>query len=476
MPERMAIKREAMERQGTVINCRRRRYLIEGDGERARFQMGEEGLVHYAQEQKTGQMYRIKCFWEPDDIRLERSRYLVGQKLANLGKSLVDVLAGAPFELIDTLGGLSRFALIMKSVDGRSWKDLRQDAEQEDEYPPRGWPSFRTRILWAYGLAAAVERMEERGFVHADLSDGNILVVTSGQRGGSVALVDFDAYFNPKHPSNYRGTPNFVAPEIWDHGPAGVGSDRVAMSILIQEMLLAGDPEISASEAFGSQYSQDQICQYDADAHPILKGRYPDLAGILEATLRARNRDQRPAPKEWRQVLRRIFDQPIQGSCHLDSMPVNPAFRISMNVPGSQDLSQPPYGIHANLVRLQDGSVHLRVHENTTLRVRFSGDAWREIAGGTDLSIAASAMFFDPDGTLAGQITLESGPEIPADPAHAELLAAFDGRITKDPNPFTEWWDGVVTNVRGSQTGLFMLGFAGMLLLLLAFLLLFRLF
>src|SRR5262249_52865191 len=159
------IRKEAIARQGTTLKRRRTRYFIEGDQKKAKFQMGEEGLVHYAVDQGSGTKYRIKCFWEPDDGRLARSRHLVKQRLANLKNGSIDVLAGAPFGLIDSIGGLSRFALIMKNVEGGSWKDLRQDAENLGVYPPPGWPSLKIRLLWAYGLAYAVERMEARNFV-----------------------------------------------------------------------------------------------------------------------------------------------------------------------------------------------------------------------------------------------------------------------------------------------------------------------
>jgi hypothetical protein len=81
------------------------------------------------------------------------------------------------------------------------------------------------------------------------------VVVPSGERAGDRPLVDLDAYFNPVHYSNYRGTGGFVAPVIWDRGPTGVGSDRVAMAILIQDLLVVGDPGITAEAAFDAKYT-----------------------------------------------------------------------------------------------------------------------------------------------------------------------------------------------------------------------------
>jgi hypothetical protein len=461
MAERIQIRQEAIARQGSVIKQRRNRYLIEGDQRKARFQMGEEGLVHYAVEESSGTKYRIKCFWEPDDSRLERSRFLVKQGLADLKKTSADVLAGAPFGLIDSIGGLSRFALVMKTVEGMSWKDLRQDAEQSGEYPPPTWPSLRIRLLWAYGLACAVERMEARNFVHADLSDGNIVVVPSGERAGDMALVDFDAYFNPVHSSNYRGTSGFVAPEIWDRGSIGIGSDRVAMAILIQDLLVAGDPSITAGEAFDAKYTQDQICSHQSPPRALLKTRYPRVAELLEATLLARTREQRPEPGLWREALLDLYRQ--QGRrCRLDSAPENPMLRIWSSVP-RQDLSNTPFGIRADLLQARDGEFHIQVHPGAKVRIKLSEGTWRELSGGQDVTIASQAMLFEPGAKLPCRLTLEE----PAGTATSLFPESFETAEESDPETIRIWLQNLLKQTSRDQVVYFLLGFLVIVVLLL---------
>jgi hypothetical protein len=455
MAERIEIRKEAIARQGSTLKQRRTRYFIEGDKKKAKFQMGEEGLVHYAVDQGSGTKYRIKCFWEPDDGRLARSRYLVKQRLADLKNGSVDVLAGAPFGLIDSIGGLSRFALIMKNVEGGSWKDLRQDAENLGVYPPPDWPSFKIRVLWAYGLACAVERMEARNFVHADLSDGNIVVVEKGDRAGQMALVDFDAYFNPAHPSQYRGTSGFVAPEIWDRGPVGVGSDRVAMAILIQDMLVVGDPEASAEVAFAGRYTQEQICAYQGTAHPLLKQRYREVADLLEATLRAANPSLRPEPKLWREALLRLYSQPPNRYCRLDAFTGGAGMRIALNAGGMQDLRNTPFGIRANLERTQDGALRLRIHAGARVRIQTPREWWREVGGGSDVAVIGDAMIFDPEGKLPVKLTVVEEPEETAatkvGPESFETAAARAGR-------------GLVRDLNWRQVAYFLLGLLAVVL------------
>jgi serine/threonine protein kinase len=303
MSDKIGIRREAVERQGSVIQWDGAHYLVEGDQKRARFQIGEEGLVHCAVEQFTGTKYRIKCFWEPDHNRLERLRFLVDRGLGKLKDKSADVLAGAPFDIIPSMGPISRFASIMKSVEGESWKEMREFAVQSPAYPPPDWPTLRIRLLCAYRLASAVELMESIGFVHADLSEGNLIVVPDGDRSGRVALVDFDSYFNSKYPSRFLGTSGFVAPEIWTRGQMGIGSDRVAMAILIQDLLLVGDRRLKAEDVVNIKYTQEQILAKGARAHALIKERYHSIAVLLEQTLRAPTREQRPHPRLWRQAL-----------------------------------------------------------------------------------------------------------------------------------------------------------------------------
>jgi serine/threonine protein kinase len=449
MAERIDIRREAMARQGSVVKHGLRRYLIEGDSRSARFQMGEEGLVHYAIEPRTGIRIRIKCFWEPDDDRMERSRYLVQQRLARRAPDGCDVLGGAPFAFIDSLGQLSRFALVMRNVPGESWKDLRQTAEQEPAYPPPGWPSLKTRILWAYALVCAVERMEARDFVHADLSDGNVLVVPGGDRAGEAALVDFDAYYNPRHPSKYRGTNGFVAPEIWDRGPVGIGSDRIAMAVLIQDMLVVGDPDIGRQDAFSAKYTQDELCAYSGRAHFLLWQRERALAQLFEATLKAAAPADRPSPAQWKQELLRLCRQ-APWRRHTLQAEDNPAIRISLNAPGRQDLTLTPFAIRGDLTRSDEGEASLFVHPSARIRLRTPEQPWRWLEAATEAGLVSDSVIFDPSGQFPGRFVIDEAAsgtwatpesfEAPAEPEHSRWRELYQEGAAYLQRPEILWF------------------------------------
>jgi len=425
MAEKAEIRREAKERQGTVIVSRRGRYFIEGDQRRARFQSGAEGLVQPAIEEGTGKKYRIKVFWDPDESRLARSRALVHRALARPESSL-DVLGGAPFAILDSLGGSSRFAVIMKNIEGVSWKDLRRDAEFAGVYPPPDWPSFRTRWLWAYGLVTAVAKMETLNFIHADLSDGNLVGLHTGNRAGELALVDFDAYFNPDYPSNYLGTSGFVAPEIWSQSAIGVGSDRLAMAILIQEFLLVGDHELNATDAFQIHYTQEQICALECTAHPLLRLKYPAIANLFDRTLKAPSRNLRPEPMEWRETLRTLRRTgPVV--VHLTPPTGGPDLPIELRPGEFKDLAPTLFGIHADLVLHE--SLCVRPHPGSHVLLRPVDGTWKELADSSDVEISPNSRLFDRAGKMQAQVVVDAAPEDATDPQSQTDLRSYDQTV-----------------------------------------------
>jgi hypothetical protein len=324
---KLDVRREAFARQGTHLNVLGRTLRIAGSPGKAVFEMGAEGLVHLATDDRTGDQYRIKCFWEPDDQRRNRSEKLVAlgpaswhPELAQMGKGLANPLGGTPFKVLSSLGLQTPFALIMKNVPGTNWRNLKAFAMNDTKYPPDPWPSESVRATWAYGLATAVMRMEAHGFIHGHLSPGNVMVIPaalhSSQPGwdeGDIGLVDFDGFFYPSYhlqpTSGFCGSAGYSAPEIWQGEAVAIGADRVAMAILIQEFLIAGDPRVEKNEAFGWSYDQEaQIGRRSAQAHPFLAKNYPALASLVVDTLRAPGAESRPVPGQWTSSLREALE------------------------------------------------------------------------------------------------------------------------------------------------------------------------
>lgn len=440
---KMQVRQEARALQGKSVQCDGRKLHISGGSSAAEFEMGSEGLVHLAIDESTSEKFRIKCFWEPDERRRQRSERLVKFRLPDLKKSRADALGGAPFGMLPALGPCTPFAVVMKNVRGENWKKLRTRVEMESQYPPGWWPAPEIRATWGYGLATAVMKMEARGFIHADLSPGNV-VLNDGFHGnnpnrenvadgagdsedeaGDMALVDFDRYVHLPGdlPEPGQGSPGYAAPEIWQKQVPSVGSDRTALAILIQEFLVVGDPDISREESLNWAYDQEARCfewtftadgglpvgdrAGHGDAHPLLERKYPELAKLVRATLAASGPMSRTAPEAWRPVLLDMVE-PAAGeskeqfrSLLIEADPVpTPALRLAFGASkDSLDLFTTGFGIHASLERDSSGSIFVAVHNQAGINIKMPGSSkWTRYSSGARVRAEIGMVLFDYNG------------------------------------------------------------------------------
>jgi len=401
---------EATLRQGTIIKGGNRAYQLAGDPDHAIFKFGSEGVVQLATDLSTGHQCRIKCFWDPSEVRYQRSEMLVRQRLADLSKERADALAGAPYEILLRIGDHTPFALVMKEFHGSSWKDLKERAGilAVTKYPPSDWPSLKNRATWAYGLATAVLNMERRSFIHADISDGNVMVTNSGPKAGDMALVDFDAFVHPGFPfrdTTLRGSEGYAAPEIWDGNLVGVGSDRIGMAILIQEFLIIGDPDITAEAALGWRYDQqNEICSGDAEAHPHFADKYSDLAKLVVSTLRAKKPEERPPVTSWRPILYALATgaspRTKLATVTLMSYPLQDQTSDVTFGEGETvlDLSKTHNRIRCMLERTIDGSMEIVVQPGATVQLRYPGKRWEAHTSGERAIVVPGMILYDPSG------------------------------------------------------------------------------
>ena len=437
---KMQLRQEARALQGKTIEFENRSLHIAGESSRAEFESGSEGIVHLATDERSGENFRIKCFWEPDDIRRRRSDYLVALQLADLNKSKADALGGAPFGMLPSIAPSMPFAVLMRNVGGESWRKLRTRAEADTQYPPSWWPPVSIRATWAYGLATAVMNMERREFVHADISSGNV-VVNDGIHGtlghvgkensdddaGDMALVDFDRYVHGRAEISElgKGTAGYAAKEVWARKVPQIGTDRTSMAILIQEFIVLGDPEICKEEALDWTYNQESstfnLKSSDVDsedirsvrAHPLLAAKYSTLARLVEDTICATNPDTRPAPQSWRGPLRDIVDPPTSAAPQnlreltLEEITeVSPPYRLAFKTGMKMlDLSETRFRIHASLKRDSDGSIYLAVHDGASLSIKIPGSTKTvEYSKGACVPVQAGLVLLGQGGSMSTRL------------------------------------------------------------------------
>jgi hypothetical protein len=432
---KMQLRQEARGLQGKSIGFGDRSLKIAGGSSRAEFESGSEGLVHLATDERSGESFRIKCFWEPDEMRRRRSEHLVALQLADLNKSKADALGGAPFGMLPSLGTFAPFAVVMRNVRGESWRRLRTRAEADPQYPPGWWPPAAIRATWAYGLATAVMKMETREFVHADISPGNV-VVNDGLHGtandggteknnndmGDMALVDFDRYVHGRAEISElgQGTAGYAAPEVWAKTMPQIGTDRSSMAILIQEFIVVGDPELRKDEALDWSYDQESCTFHmrlgsvpedvrSAPVHPLLAHKYPGLAALVESTVSSTRPATRPSPESWRGPLRDIVYPGQSAASRLQEVtlvqvvdsfqPYRMVFKRAMRM---LDMSETRFHIKASLKRDADGSVYLMVHDGASLNVKLSGNMTPiNYRGGTRVEVQEQMILVDPGGSMS---------------------------------------------------------------------------
>lgn len=192
---------------------------------------------------------------------------------------------------------------------------------------PKAARAWQNRLLIAWRLAHAVERMHKIGLAHSDLSPNNIV---ADPADGRIRIIDLDGLVVGGFvPPSVVGTPGYIAPELLDTPGAqpSVLSDRHALAVLLFQLLLFrhplrgpytfGLPEEEAEEIRARQLGRHGLYiahPDDARNRPDTHFHEPSLLGKALAKLfqRAfveglRQPSARPAGTEWSIALGRLI-------------------------------------------------------------------------------------------------------------------------------------------------------------------------
>ncbi|OQR85471.1 aurora kinase A isoform X1 [Achlya hypogyna] len=132
-------------------------------------------------------------------------------------------------------------------------------------------------------LAAAVGYLHGLGFVHADIKPENVLMSETGLP----LLADFGMSLRPSYeqPDMLRGTPEFMAPELWAGRCNSTKSDVWALGVLAYELLTGSVPfdaaECVARTALSKGNLQDDAFQFIALLLRKDPAERPEIAEIL---------------------------------------------------------------------------------------------------------------------------------------------------------------------------------------------------
>ena len=200
--------------------------------------------------------------------RIHRTEWLIGQRLdlkSNLFHGAPRAWAstyregrppGIPFDFTGTLH---------RAVPGKSWKEIKAATL---DCGSAALPKKQARWQAAKNLIAvlaAFEAFGPNGFVHGDLSDGNVII---DPLTGDLHLIDFDAFVYTTSPTlkypylsvaegGVKGTSGYVPLDLEAANIASAHpySDRCARDMLLLELLgfVEGDP-VDVSPRFWDQH------------------------------------------------------------------------------------------------------------------------------------------------------------------------------------------------------------------------------
>ena len=381
-----------MARQGLLLALNGRALRFAGDQTGAAFREGGEGIVQEVTDLVTKQPLRFKCFFEPTTLRRKRSKHLADANLAlGLGAG-VDALGGAPLKLLENVGPHTPFGILMKNVDGESWQCVKENGD------PQLSLTEEIRMSWCYGLAVAVTKLEEKRFIHCDLSPGNVMLTQNGE----LALVDFDGFVFPDQPGLFsacRGAEGYAAPEVRHSVHAEIGTDRLGLALLCQEFLICDGLWDDLNFRTNSLVSQKHLEEKTGRAHPLLRSRYPQLADLVDKTLTAKKPAERATPDEWREGLRRTTKPaPRQVVADARVVSLDGSQTLILPVIGSLDL-QPVFGIRLSLSRNSNGLIYGLVHQGGSVHSRDGAHhSWVERSSGSRFTLEPGTSLSDTSG------------------------------------------------------------------------------
>src|SRR5579862_1818367 len=94
----------------------------------------------------------------------------------------------------------------------------------------------REAALIGLDVARALSAVHRSGLLHRDIKAENVM----REEGGRILLMDFGLSALEQRQTNIAGTPNYMAPELFEGGHSSVATDIYAMGVLLY-FLVAGD-------------------------------------------------------------------------------------------------------------------------------------------------------------------------------------------------------------------------------------------
>ncbi|RNF17022.1 putative serine/threonine protein kinase [Trypanosoma conorhini] len=166
--------------------------------------------------------------------------------------------------------------------------DLRQEIRSRVKKGNKFF-SVRNALLIFVQVVLAVYYLHNQGIVHRDVKAGNVLLFSNGLvKLGDFGLSKFiPAGENVKVIGSVVGTPQYLAPEIWQRKPYGTKADIFSLGVLLYEIFSLKRP--FEGEAPG------EIRQRILEETPEIPPHFPSEVATIVRALLEKNPDLRPS-------------------------------------------------------------------------------------------------------------------------------------------------------------------------------------
>ena len=290
----------------------------------------------------AGEKHFLKIFRLPSNERRLRATFLSTLELGRLP------LRQRPFEAapVRTVRAVIRApeegdipieGHLAPSISGKSLASRLQE----------GWdPSLEMRVALAMELCGAVEVLEGGGLTHGDLSGENVMITDGGGSAPERRIIDFDGFhhervppvpYTPKEKGGRAwGTPGYRAPAFKRGPDVVVNSDRVALAVLVVELVTMRHDDDLQRDTFLEQREMDARAPSLPDE---ITARWPAGWALVQRAVGEDHPSRAPAPADLRKALARLLARPGSIDAHelRAPMSLSPGFLVLVRQAGQQD-------------------------------------------------------------------------------------------------------------------------------------------
>ncbi|MFN0103634.1 MAG: protein kinase domain-containing protein [Bryobacteraceae bacterium] len=216
---------------------REERFLQPGDLLHERFRIvrkvaqGGMGVVYEAQDEKLGRRIAIKCakadFHERLPPEVRNASEISHPNVCRIFEIHTSSMDGEEFDF-----------LTMEFVDGPTLSERMRS----------GAIGMKEARIIGRQLCEGLAEAHRNEVIHADLKSGNVILGKAA--GGEVRAVIMDfglasgsaAARANADPDSIAGTPDYMAPELWNRGKPSVASDLYALGVMLYELAAGRKP------------------------------------------------------------------------------------------------------------------------------------------------------------------------------------------------------------------------------------------